>query len=95
MTEQEQGLAKVERKWLVPGSGALPALHCAFAKVVEGCKRREKFEDSKERLGVAQIATSKARENSKVVREEASMFEADCVAEVGRKQNTLGELTKQ
>lgn len=51
--------------------------------------------DAKEQPWVAQVAVSSAHDDAKVAREQASMFETENVAEVGRRREEVGEVTKQ
>lgn len=53
------------------------------------------MEDAEEKLRVAQVATSKARDDGKTENEERLKYKVDYVAEVGRMHNEIGKLTKQ
>lgn len=55
----------------------------------------EEVEGAEENLEVGQIATSKACDDARKATEEASKFEADYVAYVGRRRDEVGAWTKQ
>lgn len=66
-----------------------------LVKAKEARKFHKKLEDIEERLGVAQLVMSKARDSAKTAKKEASEFEAEYVTEVGRRKDEVGELSRQ
>lgn len=88
--------ALVELKWnfQVFSSAALSAQHSVLEKIRKARKCRGELEDAEERLGVAQIATSKARDDDKVAREKVFKIEADYVNKATRRQNEVDEWTR-
>lgn len=95
MKKGEQALVEVERKFQGESSAALSTQHCALAKVGEARKCHQNLKDAEIRLKVAQVTTNRARNDAKVAREEASKFDANFVAKMGRRQDEVGALTKQ
>lgn len=85
VTKRKQGLVEVERKLQVGSSAALLTWHSALAKAEEARKICEELEDAEERFGVALVAASKARDNAKEAKEEATKFEADYIVKAGRR----------
>lgn len=71
------------------------AQHSAFAKEGETRERREGIEHAEERLEVALVATSKARDETKTAKKKALMSEGNKIAKVGRRWHEVGKLIKQ
>lgn len=57
-------------------SGALLVQHYALVKVKKARKCREELQDAKGHLGVAQVATSKERDDRNTESDKASKFQA-------------------
>lgn len=90
VTEQEEAFVEVERKLHVACSAAFLRYHSALTKAEEARKCHEELEDAKELLGVAQIAANKAHDDAKTAKEEASIFQAHHVDDVGRRRDEAG-----
>lgn len=87
-------MAEVYWKLRVASSAVLIDLHSALAKEMEALKFRVDVKDADKRLEVTHVAESKARDKAKQAKEEASPFEVEAVAKVGRRRDGVGELIK-
>lgn len=95
MMKREQALLKVERKLRAASSAALWTQRSILAKMEEACKCRDDKADAEGRLAVTQVAASKAHNDGKNATGDASKFEAEYVAVVGRRRGEVGGFSKQ
>lgn len=95
VTMLDKALFEMGRKFLIASSAVLSVQHSALAKAKEVFKCGEKLEDAEERLRVAHNATNKAREDAKMTEEDAFEYEANYIANVGRRRDKVGDFTRQ
>lgn len=87
-------LFEVERKLQVARCAVISAHYSALAKVEEAGKCRKKLKDAVERLGIAQVAASKARDVNKIGKKEAFKLETDSVSKLGSRRDEAAVWTK-
>lgn len=72
VTKRKQALIEVEQNLQIANNAALSTQHSCLAKAEEALNCRGDMENAEELLGVAQVAANKARDDSKVAKEETS-----------------------
>lgn len=93
--EPGTGAVEVEQNLQADSNTVLSAQHSALAKAEEVHSYLEDMDDAKEQLKEVHFSASKARDNAKMAKMEASKFDVDYVAEAGCRRDEVGKLKKQ